>query len=156
MSTRMLESKDFWIGCVYFAAGAAGWWIAREYSSGTAGRMGPGYFPNVVSFALMFFGCASWVAAARRDGARVERLNLKGLVLVAGSVAAFAFLLPLTGFVPATAAMALMSAAASAKFKLGVLPVAALAALIAFCALIFIFGLGIPMPMMGSLFTPVE
>ena len=35
---------DFWTGLIYLAVGASVILIARNYSVGTASRMGPGYF----------------------------------------------------------------------------------------------------------------
>ena len=41
--------KDFGAGILYIAFGAVGYYIARDYGMGQASRMGPGYFPTVLS-----------------------------------------------------------------------------------------------------------
>jgi len=53
------NQKDFGAGILYLAFGAVGWYIARDYGMGQASRMGPGYFPTVLSFMLMAFGVAA-------------------------------------------------------------------------------------------------
>ncbi len=49
MALAIRSPKDFWTGVIYVGFGAAAWWIARDYSFGTASRMGPGYFPTVLA-----------------------------------------------------------------------------------------------------------
>jgi hypothetical protein len=154
-TARWTASKDFWIGAIYLAIGGGGWLIARDYTFGTAGRMGPGYFPSIIAVLLVGFGAASILRAWRTQGDAVGRLNLKGLILVAGSVAAFGYLLPRAGLVVATVALVLLSALASARFRLGLAPLAGLAALVAFCVGVFVYGLGIPMPLAGSWLQPL-
>ena len=56
MSSVIKSPKDFWTGVLYFSFGAVAFWVARDYSFGTASRMGAGYFPTVLSGLLMFFG----------------------------------------------------------------------------------------------------
>lgn len=154
-TARFAASKDFWIGAFYLALGGAGWWLARDYTFGTAGRMGPGYFPSVISVLLVGFGLASLLRAWRRPGEAVAALHLKSLALVAGSVVAFAYLLPRAGLVAAIVALVLLSALASSRFRLGWRPLVGLAALVVFCVGVFSYGLGIPMPVAGSWFQPL-
>ena len=49
------NQKDFGAGVLYLAFGAVGFYIARDYGMGQASRMGPGYFPTVLSGLLMAF-----------------------------------------------------------------------------------------------------
>ena len=44
--TFIRNPKDFWAGLVYIAFGVAAILIALKYPVGSAGRMGPGYFPR--------------------------------------------------------------------------------------------------------------
>jgi hypothetical protein len=53
--------KDFWTGVIYLGVGALGILVGREYSFGSAGRMGPGYFPFVISCLLLVFGAITVV-----------------------------------------------------------------------------------------------
>ena len=50
------DPKDFWSGALFIAFGCAGLWFGRDYAIGTAARMGPGYFPLMMSLALVGLG----------------------------------------------------------------------------------------------------
>ena len=48
--------KDFWSGIMFIAFAAVAMLTARGYSLGSAGRMGPGYFPMLLGGALGLLG----------------------------------------------------------------------------------------------------
>jgi hypothetical protein len=144
--------KDFWIGVVYLVVGGIGIAIGRDYSFGTAGRMGPGYFPVVVSWLLVLFAAISIARSLRLEGEPLGVIAWKPMALIVGSILAFGFLITTAGLVIAMVVMVLMSAAASEKFALDWKASAGLAALVAFCSLVFVRGLGVPMPLLGSWF----
>ena len=144
--------KDFWTGVIYLLVGGLGYWIGRDYSFGSAGRMGPGYFPFAISCLLILFGVITLVRSALTAGEPVGALAFKPIVLVIGGVIAFGYLLPRTGLIVAMLVMVLLSAAASEKFRFEWRAAAGLAGLVVFCALVFVKGLGVPMPLVGSWF----
>src|SRR5690349_8427324 len=111
--SQVLQKKDFWAGVLYIVFGAAAFWIGRHYPMGTAGRMGAGYFPTVLSIILVLIGLFSAARAFARGGEAVGTIAWKPLALVVGSTALFGFLLPATGLVIALIALILISAAAS-------------------------------------------
>ena len=74
------------------------------------------------------------------------------MLLVLGSIVAFGFLINRAGFLVAAIVLVLGCAAASERFRLGWLPVLGLVALIAFCVVVFVIGMGIPMPLVGPWF----
>jgi putative tricarboxylic transport membrane protein len=49
MKGSPLNNKDFLSGLHFLFLGGLGWWMARDYPFGSALRMGPGYFPTVLS-----------------------------------------------------------------------------------------------------------
>jgi hypothetical protein len=153
MTETWIGSKDMWLGFIYLLVGGVGLFIARSYSFGSTGRMGPGYFPSVIAVLLIGFGVLSLLRALRRRGERVDGLNVKGIVLITGSIVAFGALLRPLGVVIAIAVTALVSAAASSRFHLGWRNLAVMAALVAFCVVVFVYGLGMPLPLIGSWFA---
>ena len=54
--TIVRNEKDFWTGLIYIVFGAAIMRIALDYPFGTAGRMGPGYFPRVLAGVQILLG----------------------------------------------------------------------------------------------------
>jgi hypothetical protein len=146
--------KDFWTGLIYIAVGAGAAWIGQRYNMGTAGRMGPGYFPKVLAGILIILGVISMARSFVIKGEPVERVAFKPLVLVLLACTLFGLLINRAGLIVALAALVLVSAAASREFKLDWLALAGLVALIAFCSLVFVKGLGIPMPLIGTWLEP--
>jgi hypothetical protein len=147
--------KDFWTGVIYLGVGALGILIGREYSFGSAGRMGPGYFPFVISCLLLLFGVITVVRSFMTDGEPVGALAWRSIAWVVGSVVAFGLLLPTAGLIIAMLVMVLMSAAASDKFRFEWAATAGLVGLVVFCSLVFVKGLGVPMPLFGSWLQPI-
>lgn len=151
--TRIRGQKDFGIGAIYLALGVAGFIIARDYSFGTSGRMGPGYFPTIISGLLMLFGVIAIVRSFLHEGQAIGAINWKGAALVTLSVLAFGFLLETAGIVVALAMTILLSAAASERFRFEVRAALGLVALVVFCVIVFVEGLGLPMPLLGAWFN---
>ena len=155
MGSIIRAPKDFWTGVIYLGIGALGILVGREYSFGSAGRMGPGYFPFVISCLLLLFGVITVVRSFLTDGEPVGALAWRAIALVIGSVVAFGLLLPTAGLVIAMLVMVLMSAAASEKFRFEWAATAGLVGLVVFCSLVFVKGLGVPMPLVGTWLQPV-
>lgn len=150
--TRIRGQKDLGIGLIYLALGLAGFIIARDYSFGTSGRMGPGYFPTIISGLLILFGIIAMLRGLMREGQPIGSLNWKGMVLITLSVCAFGYLLETAGVIVALVALILISAAASERFRFELRAALGLVAFIIVCAVVFIKGLGVPMPLIGEWF----
>jgi hypothetical protein len=140
--------KDFWTGLIYIAFGAGALLIARDYGFGTARKMGPAYFPSILSVILIAIGIVSLVRSLIRPGTPIGRFTVKGLLLVTGATVLFGLTLRRAGLIVAMPALVIVSAYASRRFRWP--PAIALAAVLtAFCILIFLKGLGIPIPVVG-------
>lgn len=155
MTLRLRSTKEFGSALLYGALGIAGFVIATDYGFGTAGRMGPGYFPRVISGLLILVALVSLLRSLRRDGDPIGPVNWKGLLLVTASVCLFGLMLTGAGLAVALTALLLVSARASDHFALSVRSLAALVALVAVCTLVFVKGLGVPMPLTGSWLSPL-
>jgi len=146
------NQKDFGAGVLYIAFGAVGYYIGRDYGMGQASRMGPGYFPTVLSVLLILFGAAAVIRSFFKDGESIGAFAWKSALLVCGATAAFGLLLVPAGLIVALVALCLISAAGSAFFKFEWKAVGALLILVTFCGLVFVKGLGVPMPLLGTWF----
>ena len=153
MWTAIRTRKDFWTGIIYVVIGLSAFVIARNYALGSAARMGPGYFPMAVALLLVIVGASIVVRSFFRAGEFIDRLAWKPMLLVLGSIVAFGFLINRAGLLIAAAVLVLGCAAASERFRLDWLAVLGLLALITFCAVVFVIGMGIPMPLVGSWFS---
>jgi putative tricarboxylic transport membrane protein len=151
MSTFIRNPKDFWSGAIFIGFGLAAVLIGQEYSMGTAGRMGPGYFPTILGGLLATIGAVAVVRSLLTQGEGISRFTLKGLGLVLGSTLLFGLLVRGAGLPVAIIVMVLMSGLASIKFKLVPFAIVAIGMAI-FCGLVFVKGLGLPMPLIGNWF----
>lgn len=152
MATAIKNPKDFWTGVIYVAFGGAAFWIARDYGMGTASRMGPGYFPMVLAGLLMLIGAISLVHSFMKPGPPLGGFAVKASVLILGGVVLFGLLISRAGLLIALPTLVLLSAAGSEKFRFEWKAALGLIALTAFCALVFVKGLGVPMPLLGTWF----
>jgi hypothetical protein len=144
--------KDFWTGMIYVLFGGLAFWIARDYGFGTASRMGPGYFPTVLSALLVLIGVISLIRSFIVPAEPLGAFALKGGFLIILATILFGILINRAGLIIALLALVLVSAAASEKFRFDWKATLGLIVLIAFCALVFVKGLGVPMPLIGTWF----
>lgn len=151
MTLQIRNPKDFWAGILYVAIGVGALWVGQDYKVGTATRMGSGYFPAVISGLLVLLGVASTVRSFFRPGEPVGQLALKPLALIVAGMILFGLLARGAGLIVALPLLALVSAYASQRFRV-VQTLAITAVLSAFCILVFVVGLGIPLPLFGRWF----
>ncbi|SNR61563.1 tripartite tricarboxylate transporter TctB family protein [Paracoccus sediminis] len=146
------RTKDFWAGALYLALGLATVILARGLTLGSAARMGPGYFPTVLGGLLAVIGLVSLLRGLVRPAERVDRIHLKPMVLVIGATLFFAASLDVLGLAVALPAAMVIAATASRRFRIAPMPLLGLAGFTLFCVLVFVRGLGVPLPMFGTLF----
>lgn len=152
MSALIKSPKDFWTGVLFLCFGGMAFAISRDYSFGSAGRMGPGYFPTVLSCLLMGFGVMALLRGVRRQGAALGAFAWKQSAKVLFSIVAFAFLLPRAGLIVALLVLIFGSASASVHFRFEWRATLLAFVLLVFCVLVFVKGLGLPMPLFGTWF----
>ena len=149
MKSSMANNRDFWAGVFLIAIGAAAMLMARDYAFGTALRMGPGYFPNVLGGMLIVFGIYLVAAGLRSGEAIAGPWSLRALVVVPASLALFGALVDRAGFIAAMLVLMFGSATATTEFRL----VEALlfsVLVTALCAVIFVWALGLPYPLIAG------
>lgn len=138
--------QDFWAGFLFAGFGALIFWVGRNYTMGTAGRMGSGYFPMLLAGALCLVGIIIMARAFWLAGEKAPRFALRSfLPLVA--VVAFGLLLEPAGLVIATAVLIALSVIGGEGDRRWRDAVLLSALLIPFNWLIFVWALGLPLPM---------
>jgi uncharacterized membrane protein len=149
MQLEFRNNRDFWAGVMLIVVGAGSVIIARNYSFGTSLRMGPGYFPSVLGGGLVLFGLYLVVVGLRRNE-KMEGGNnwsLRALIVLPLSLVLFGLLMEHAGFIPALLVLIFGSAAAGTEFKLVEVLLLAVG-LTAFSVALFIYGLGLPYPLL--------
>lgn len=151
MSSLIRSPKDFWPGVIFILFGLAAVLIGRDYAMGTAGRMGPAYFPTILGAILVVIGAVSVIRGMMRQGEALGSFAIKAACLVVTGSALFGLLVRNAGLPIAIIVLVMLSSLASIKFR--ALPYLALAVGIAtFCVLVFVKALGLPMPILGPWF----
>jgi putative tricarboxylic transport membrane protein len=145
------DLRDFWAGLLYLSFGAAALYIGGDYEMGTAVSMGPGYFPKVLSVLLMLVGGVSLIRSFIVQGESLKGFAIVKVFYVTISIIVFALLVEGAGLAIAVIALFFISAMASKFFNWKLVLIIALGGAV-FCSLVFVKGLGIPLPIFGSWF----
>jgi hypothetical protein len=143
--------KDLWTGIIYIIVGLAAIIIARDYGMGTPRKMGPAFFPVILSVLLIVIGIISLVRSFVRPGTAVGRFTFRGMLLVTGATVLFGMIIRGAGMIVAMPLLVIVSAYASKQFGWRTSIFLAIG-ITAFCILIFLKGLGIPLPIVGAWF----
>ena len=151
MPSFIRHQKDFWTGIIFLFFGSAAVILGLDYPMGSAGRMGPAYFPTVLGGLLILVGAIGVIRSFLRPGEPIGKFHLKELFLILLAVLLFGFLMRKAGLVPAVLVLVLMSAYASPKFTWGASLLLAVG-LAVFAVVVFVKLLGLPMPILGPWF----
>jgi Tripartite tricarboxylate transporter TctB family len=146
---RIRAPKDFWSGVMFCGFAAVGILAARGYSLGTAGKMGPGYFPLMLGGVLAVLGGILIARSIVLDGEPLPRIHVVPLTVIALAVSLFGLLIEPLGLVVALAVLTVLSAWAGPQFRLTE-TVALTAVLIAFSIGVFVYALGLPLAIWPS------
>ncbi|MGB7947935.1 MAG: tripartite tricarboxylate transporter TctB family protein [Candidatus Binatia bacterium] len=151
MRPMIRSSKDFWAGILYIFFGLTAMIVARDYDMGTALKMGPAYFPTILGGLLAAIGAIAVIRSFIVTGTPIGKFTFKGLILVIVSVILFGFLVRGVGLVVALPLLIIISSSASMRFRWRTTLLMAVV-LTVFCVLVFVKGLGIPLPIVGPWF----
>ena len=141
------NQRAFAVGALFLIVSIFYFVMSFNYATGTAARMGPGFFPRMVSilFALVAVGIMVGALSARARIEKLEKWDIKSLLWITGSVALFAILLPTFGLVVALTVLIIAASLASSEFTwLGTL--VSTAFLVVFCLAVFVYGISLQFP----------
>ncbi|HVE50080.1 MAG TPA: tripartite tricarboxylate transporter TctB family protein [Casimicrobiaceae bacterium] len=137
--------KDFWSGVLFIVFGGAACIIALDYAMGSAGRMGPGYFPRSLGVLLAALGALLVLRSFRLQGEKISFPTFMPLLVVLGSVLIFGFALNHLGLVLSVMLLVVLSSFASHEFSWKEALISSLA-LATFCVIAFRYGLKLQIP----------
>ncbi len=148
MENSRLDIPNIACGAIFIAFGAFFAYESLQLNLGSATRMGPGYFPLLVATILIILGGIIVLNALRTTGEPVGGFAWRGMIFILFAPIFFALTVRGLGFVGAIFFTSLIAAFASIKMT----PVLALILAVAvtiFTTLVFVLGLGLPMPLVG-------
>lgn len=143
-----INKADFTAGLLFIFFGALFGLQSLGLEMGTTLRMGPGYFPAVLSVVLLGLGVAIVVSAFGNVGEDIGNYAWRGMVFILAAPVFFGLTVRGLGFVPSIFLTTLIAALAGLKMK----PLYALALAVGvtiFCTLVFSVALGLPFRRFG-------
>ena len=138
-----INVPDLAFAAFLVALGALAFGLASPLSVGTAAAMGPGYVPRGLALLIMVYGLALGLRALVAGRLTFPAVELRPLLLILGSVALFAVLLPIAGLALTSFALVICAgyAAYDVRFRENAISALTLAA---FAVVLFVVVLGLP------------
>jgi len=142
---RVKGPQDLGAAIVFIVIGIAGLVFGQDLAFGTSAKMGPGYFPTILSGLILALGVGLLIYSFIVDGPPIEPVQYRPIALIVISILVFGYLLELAGLVVTAFLMTLVAAYARRKVNLreniylGI-------GLSVFSVLIFVHGLAQPLP----------
>jgi len=147
---KIKTGKDFWSGIMFLSFALVELYIARGYSMGSSGEMGPGYFPVVLGVMLGGLGALLVTRAVIAGDEPVAGASIRPLLFLAAAVIVFGVSIEPLGLVLSLVLTVVIAALAGRQS--GPLEIALLAgALAALSVGIFHFALLLPLPVWPAL-----
>jgi hypothetical protein len=142
---RVRSPQDLGAGLVFVLIGVAGIAFGQDLAFGSAARMGPGYFPTLLSCLIIGIGVVLAARGLITDGPRIEPIYFRPLFAILAAILAFGVLIDRIGL--ALTAVALTVGAAYARRDVNLKETLLLAAGLAlFTVGVFVYALTQPLP----------
>ncbi len=142
---RIRSPKDFWSGLLFIAVAVFFIVLATRYRFGTPERIGPAFFPIMVGLLLAALGAIIAGRSLVLDGPPIEHMHLPPLLVTIAAVVLFGIALGWLGLVAAIVVLVIVGSYADRSARL--IESAALAAVLAvFSVAVFVWVLGLPLP----------
>jgi membrane-bound ClpP family serine protease len=140
-------SADLLTGLLFVALGGFTIVYGSRYAPGTAARMGPGYFPMLVSAGLTLVGIVLVVRSLLATGEVLGAIGWRPLVLLLAGVLAFGLLIDRLGLLAAGIALVVAARLADREFRWLETALLAVGLTLA-AAAVFLYGLGLPIKLL--------
>jgi|SRR5712691_480224 len=142
---RIRSPKDFWSGLLFIAVAVFFIALATRYRFGTPERIGPAFFPIMVGLLLAALGAIIAGRSLVLDGPPIEHMHLPPLLVTIAAVVLFGIAFGWLGLVAAIVVLVIVGSYADRSARL--IESAALAAVLAvFSVAVFVWLLGLPLP----------
>ena len=142
---RIKSPQDVGAAVVFVGAGLAGVYFGRDLALGSASRMGPGYFPVILSWIIIGIGIVVGFKGLTIDGPRIEPIQFRPILVIIAAILAFGFLIDTIGLALTAALLTVLAAFARRDVNLWETILLA-AGLAVFSVGLFVYGLSQPFP----------
>ena len=142
---RVKSPQDLGSAIVIILIGAAGVYFGSELTMGTAGRMGPGYFPRLLSWLIIAVGLFIGLKSLVVDGPPIQPPQLRPILFCLAAIILFGYMMKYVGLFLTGITMILVAAHARRNVNLIETLIFGVAMTLG-TILIFVYGLGQPLP----------
>jgi hypothetical protein len=142
---RIKSPQDMGAAVVFMAIGLAGVYFGSDLAFGTTARMGPGYFPVILSWVVFGIGAVVGFKGLTIEGPAIEPVQLRPILVIVSAILIFGYLIERVGLAITAALLTVLAGYARRDARpLETLLLAAALAL--FCVGLFVYGLSQPFP----------
>lgn len=148
MKSLKFDATEALCGALFIAAGGFFAWQSLTMALGTAFRMGPGYFPFVLSLVLLLLGAVILIRSINFQSEGFGAIAWRGIIFILAAPIFFGLTVRGLGFVPSLFLTALIASFASHKMTLKMSLILCVLLTI-FSVVVFNYGLGLPFQRFG-------
>jgi Tripartite tricarboxylate transporter TctB family len=142
---RIKSPQDAGAAAVFIVIGLAGAYLGSDLAFGTSARMGPGYFPIILSWTIFAIGVIVGLKALTIEGPAIEPVQLRPMLIIIAAIVAFGYLVERLGLAITAALLTVL--AGYARRDVSIWETLLLAAgLAVFSVALFVYGLSQPFP----------
>ena len=142
---RVRSPQDLGAGAMFVLIGAAGLYFGQDLTVGSASRMGPGYFPTLLSYLIIVVGLVVGARGFTVDGPPIEPIHMRPLFAILAAILAFGLLIDRIGLALTTALLTIGAAYARRHVDLKETLLLAIG-LALFAVGVFVYALTQPLP----------
>ncbi len=142
---RVKSPQDIGAGVVFMLIGIAGLYFGSDLAFGTAARMGPGYFPTLLSVLIIAIGVLVAFRGMTLQGPPIETIQLRPIAFVIAAILVFGYLIERIGLALTAALLTILAAYARPDVNLGETLLLGIG-LALFTVVVFVYALGQPLP----------
>ena len=142
---RVKSPQDLGAGLVFLAIGIAGLYFGNDLAFGTSARMGPGYFPILLSGLIIVVGLVVGFQGLTVEGPPIEKVQLRPIAFIVAAILIFGFLIESIGLALTAILLTIFAAYARPEVKLSETILLGVG-LALFTVVVFVYVLGQALP----------
>ena len=142
---RVKSPQDIGAGAVFMLIGIAGLYFGSELAFGTAARMGPGFFPTLLSMLIITVGVLVAFRGMTIQGPPIETIQLRPICFVIAAILVFGVMIEAIGLALTAILLTILAAYARPEVKLGETMLLGIG-LALFTVVVFVYVLGQALP----------
>lgn len=144
---RVRSPRDLLAGLLFCAVAAAAIWLSGDLEYGSTRNMGAGFFPRWIAILLLALGAFIALRGFAVDGPRLEGISWRLALPILGSIVLFGLAVTQLGLL-LTIALSIVTAAIAGRGYRRAEVVLLAVGMSVFCALLFVWGLSLPMDLL--------